>query len=94
VAAAGWRAGSAGGSITDDALASHALLSSVVDDARADAAARDGVANVPAAGIADITSAMVESLRLNEVLQTILVTMFRARACAAPRSVCATRSRR
>ena len=62
----------------DDALGLHALLATPPD---ASTAARvQSAADVLAAGVQDITHAMVEGFKLNEVLRMVLETMYRALA--------------
>ena len=60
----------------DDALGMHALQATPPD---ASTAARvHSTADVLAAGVQDITHAMVEGFKLNEVLRMVLETMYRA----------------
>ena len=63
--------------VTADTLAAHALDLTLPLEAPV-APRHDEAANIMAAGIQDITNAMVESFKLNEVLRMILETMLRA----------------
>lgn len=73
------------GPAQDDALGSHELrasetqpLPAVLESQASGAVSVAQVNEVLAAGIQDITNAMVESFQLNDVLRMILETMFRA----------------
>ena len=61
---------------TDDVLGGHALQAT--RPAASAAAVADPTADVLAAGVQDITHAMVEGVKLNEVLRMVLETMYRA----------------
>ena len=64
--------------VTADPIAAHALDLTLPLESAPVAPRHDDAANVMAAGIQDITNAMVESFKLNEVLRMILETMLRA----------------
>ena len=71
--------------VAEDALGSHELrpsetppLPAVLESQAGGAVSVAQVNEVLAAGIQDITNAMVESFQLNDVLRMILETMFRA----------------
>jgi len=81
--AAGAAAG--GAAVQDDALKTHELresetqpLPAVLESQARSAVSVAQINEVLAAGIQDITNAMVESFQLNDVLRMILETMFRA----------------
>ncbi|QPF74838.1 HDOD domain-containing protein [Roseateles sp. DAIF2] len=61
----------------DDSLSPHELQATLVADATVDMS-REQAAETLAAGIQDITNAMVESFKLNEVLRMILETIYRS----------------
>ncbi|TDP74260.1 serine/threonine protein kinase [Roseateles toxinivorans] len=66
--------------VEQDSLSPHELQATMVGDDTLVAEPhipREQVAEILAAGIQDITNAMVESFKLNEVLRMILETMFR-----------------
>jgi serine/threonine protein kinase len=66
---------------TEDAVSSHELHATVpapIDFGKAPALDTQRVAEMLAAGIQDITNAMVEDFKLSDVLRMILETMFRA----------------
>nr|WP_316638693.1 HDOD domain-containing protein [uncultured Roseateles sp.] len=66
--------------VEQDSLSPHELQATLVGDDTLVAEPhipREQVAEILAAGIQDITNAMVESFKLNEVLRMILETMFR-----------------
>lgn len=70
----------AAGAGAEDSLQTHALRASPPGPAAASAAERSKaqITEMLAAGVQDITNAMVESFKLNDVLRMILETMYRA----------------
>ena len=64
--------------IDHDSLTPHQLQATVVTARGAPSPALENACEALAAGIQDITNAMVEDFKLNEVLRMILETMFRA----------------
>lgn len=64
--------------IDHDSLTPHQLQATVVTTRGAPSPALESACEALAAGIQDITNAMVEDFKLNEVLRMILETMFRA----------------
>ena len=67
---------SAAATAQDDVLSGHALQAT--RPAASAAPVADPTADVLAAGVQDITHAMVEGFKLNEVLRMVLETMYRA----------------